>query len=212
MAAAQQPQQMYVRLKPYNPKRGYKVKRYSVFGIRFDHDRGWYKVDQNVATYLKTVHVDNNDPDSPLAFDVCTEHDAREIVEKERKAALKRGEVASPIDTASDSRLDARSEREERASIRSRAEQVGIIDPQGGGDMTTDDLPKPSDHLPEPASSESTQDLTVLEGVGSSTEAKLIEAGLSTYASIAKADADLLKSILGSKAKSVQKQAKKLAG
>jgi len=231
---------MFARLKPFNPKRGYKVRRYSVFGIRFDHDKGWYKVDPNVAEYLKTVHCDNNDPDSPLAFDVCTEVEARDLVEAERKAALKRGEIQSPIDTASDMRIDSRSEREEAATRRSKAEQVGAIDPnepaptpEPTGDLTTADLPQPPpvEPTPEPTTEPTTDglppppedttipnvevtpdNLTEIDGIGEATEQKFYEAGMKTYASIAESDTDKLAEIVGGKAKAIKKQAKKLAG
>jgi len=214
-------QAMFARLKPFNPKRGYKVRRYSVFGIRFDHDKGWYKVDPNVAEYLKTVHCDNNDPDSPMAFDVCTEGEARELVEAERKAALKRGEIQSPIDTAADMRLDSRSDREAAATRRAKAEQVGAIDPQGG-DLTTADLPKPpgedtTQPSLEPAvlaaeERKRADDLTQLDGVGDATAAKLKDAGFASFAAVAEADRDALSEIVGGKAKAIQKQARKLAG
>ncbi len=151
---------MLTRLKPFNPKRGYTLRRFSVFGIRFDHDRGWYRVDQNVATYLKTVHCDNNNPDSPLAFDVYAEEEARGVVERERLAKLKRGEVKSPIDTASETRLDSRRQREIDSSHRASADHVGALDLDGpGGDVTTGDLPGSTDSQPETNSADVSHEL-----------------------------------------------------
>ena len=88
---------LWVRLKPRNEKKGQLLRRYSAFGMRFDEKLGWYvvagvielsdgrKVD--VAEYLRSVRNDNDDPDSPLAFDVMSETEARALDEKERKAA-----------------------------------------------------------------------------------------------------------------------------
>jgi predicted flap endonuclease-1-like 5' DNA nuclease len=56
-------------------------------------------------------------------------------------------------------------------------------------------------------------DLTTMDGVGEATAQKLTEAGLSSFASIAEASLESLEEVLGNakSAKSVQKQAKKLA-
>ncbi len=88
---------LWVRIKPRNEKKGLKIRRYLAFGMRFDEPLGWYKVPReielsdgrkvNVAEYLSNVRNDNEDPDSPLAFDVMTEKEARSLDAKERKAA-----------------------------------------------------------------------------------------------------------------------------
>ena len=74
---------VYVRLKPYDPQRGHVLQRYSFKGICFHASRGWYTPPKEVADYLKTIHQIYDDPHSPLAFDVCTEAEAREIDTKE---------------------------------------------------------------------------------------------------------------------------------
>lgn len=88
---------LWVRLKPRNEKKGIKLRRYMAFGMRFDEENGWYivparielsdgrKVD--VARYLRSIRNDNEDADSPLAFDVMTEQEARDLDARERKAA-----------------------------------------------------------------------------------------------------------------------------
>lgn len=91
---------LWVRLKPYNEKKGYKLKRYLAFGLRFDEPEGWYKVRKTITltaaegsrivdlgAYLRSVRNDNDDPDSPLAFDVMTEAEAKQLDADERKAA-----------------------------------------------------------------------------------------------------------------------------
>jgi hypothetical protein len=89
--------QLWVRLKPRNEKKGIKLRRYLAFGMRFDEASGWYIVDStlvlqdgrqvNVGEYLRNVRNDNEDEDSPLAFDVMTEQEARALDARERKAA-----------------------------------------------------------------------------------------------------------------------------
>jgi len=231
-------QQTYLaRIKPFNPKRGYKVKRYTVFGIKFQVQNGWYRVDAAAAAYLKTVHQNNNDPDSPMVFDVCSEAEARRVVEAEKRAKLKRGIPADPLDAAADMTEDARARAAEAASMRSPAEQVGVLDPSDPGALTTNELPQggqgdppppedpgasddlppappgaPTDDLPPPPGDSPTpEDLQKIDGVGQATEQKLYEAGFTSYQAVAEADSAALQELVGSKVKDIQKHAKKLA-
>ena len=85
-----------VRLKPHDPKKGHVIRRYTAFSIRFEEKRGWYKVSDEVATYLATVHQAPGDDDSPLAFDVCTEEEAQRVETAEKKKAEERARAAEP--------------------------------------------------------------------------------------------------------------------
>lgn len=76
-----------VRIKPYNKKRRHLTRRYTVFGVKFEVERGWYRVKGPVADYLENVTSDG-DPDSPLIFDVCSEEEALAIETKERRRAM----------------------------------------------------------------------------------------------------------------------------
>jgi len=84
---------MLVRLKPYDPRRGHVLRRYTYSGVKIHEERGWHRVSKSVADYLKTVRQVAGDDYSPLAFDVCTDDeakalDAREEVEtKVRRSA-----------------------------------------------------------------------------------------------------------------------------
>jgi hypothetical protein len=78
---------MLVRLKPHDPKKRLLLKQYTYQGIRFQAGCGWYKVNGQVAAYLKGVHSIPGDEDTPLAFDVCTPDKARAMDENDRKAA-----------------------------------------------------------------------------------------------------------------------------
>lgn len=81
---------LLVRLKPYDPRRGHVLRRYTYAGIRFAVERGWYRVEKPVADYLRDVHQVPSDDHSPLAFDVMTEADAKATEAREVDAAKQR--------------------------------------------------------------------------------------------------------------------------
>jgi len=100
---------VWVRLKPYNERKGFRVRRYHVFGIRFEEARGWYKVpvtmiydgqERDVAEYLRQVRNDHQDPDSPAAFDVCSPAEAAAInaAEERVKASREKAGIRNPVD------------------------------------------------------------------------------------------------------------------
>ena len=70
---------LLVRLKPYDPRRGHVLRRYTYAGIKFQEERGWYRVEKAVAEYLRGVRETPTDRYSPLAFDVCTEDEAQRV-------------------------------------------------------------------------------------------------------------------------------------
>jgi len=73
---------LLVRLKPYDPHRGHVLRRFTYRGIKFADERGWYRVDKGIAEYLRGVRQVPGDKHSPLAFDVCTEAEARALDER----------------------------------------------------------------------------------------------------------------------------------
>jgi hypothetical protein len=95
-----EPDMLWVRIKPRNEKRGLKLRRYMAYGMRFLESEGWYKVGRwvemadgtkkDVGAYLRQVRNDNDDPDSPFAFDVMSEAEARSLDAEERKRAEER--------------------------------------------------------------------------------------------------------------------------
>ena len=92
-----------VRLKPYDPKRGHVLRRYTAFGIRFDESRGWYRVSDEVAKYLAGVHEQPGLDYTPLAFDVCTEEEALAVEAREKKEQEERAVASAPnVATAHD--------------------------------------------------------------------------------------------------------------
>jgi hypothetical protein len=85
-----------VRLKPLDLKRGHLIRRYTAFSTVFEERRGWYRVTDEVAAYLGTVHQVPNDEDTPLAFDVYTEAEAKQVEIAEKKKAEERARAATP--------------------------------------------------------------------------------------------------------------------
>ena len=91
---------MLVRLKEHNPRRGNVLRRYVYDGIKFQVECGWYRVSKTMAEHLKGVRQEHEDPNSPLAFDVCTEAEAKTLDAKiEQEAKVKR-EAGEAIDVS----------------------------------------------------------------------------------------------------------------
>jgi hypothetical protein len=63
------------------------LRRYTYAGIKFHEERGWYRVEKPVAEYLRAVREVPSDRYAPLAFDVCTEAEAKALDAGEQEAA-----------------------------------------------------------------------------------------------------------------------------
>ncbi|MBU8900796.1 hypothetical protein KRR26_34850 [Corallococcus sp. M34] len=113
---------LLVRLKAYDARRGHVLRRYTYAGIKFQEERGWYRVVKPVADYLRTVHQLPSDTYSPLAFDVCTEAEAKA--------------------------LDA-TEADEAKTKRSASDELKLSPARPAGTLTTEDIPKQAVHTPE---------------------------------------------------------------
>ena len=85
-----------VRLKRLIVKKGHIIRRYTAFSTTFEETKGWYRVSDDVAAYLATVHQVPNDEDTPLAFEVCTEKEARRIDAVEKKQSEQRAHARTP--------------------------------------------------------------------------------------------------------------------
>ena len=105
---------MLCRLKKFDPRRGHVLRRYTYRGIKFQEERGWYRVEKAVADYLATVHQVASDEHSPLAFDVCSEKEATTIDAKEK---------------------------EDGAVRKLATDDIKLSVPRTAGAMTTSDLP-----------------------------------------------------------------------
>jgi hypothetical protein len=83
-----------VRLKPYNPLAGnVRIDYVAPWGTKYRegewHDMPLDTDEQRQAVeYLRAVRQHVTDPHSPPAFDVCTEVQARDIIEAEKRAKL----------------------------------------------------------------------------------------------------------------------------
>lgn len=85
MTDTEQTEVRYVRIKPYDARKGYLRRRTMIEGVRFDVDRGWYKIaDLDFAERLADELQDPNDPESKYVFDVCTKEEAQKIDARER--------------------------------------------------------------------------------------------------------------------------------
>lgn len=84
----------YVRLKPYNPRRGCYLRNYvdSRTGAKFSVEKGWYQVPRSLADRLGKVTQRSHDPDSPLAFEIMSE-DEKLRKEQQARAAEERERI-----------------------------------------------------------------------------------------------------------------------
>jgi hypothetical protein len=133
-------QTMLVRLKPYNPKRGYLLRRFTYRGIRFQEERGWYRVDEEIAKYLSDVRQVDSDLDSSPAFDVCTEEEARALEEKERREKRQRARVGEAINV-NETAAEPRSPRSSPAGDDEDLDEEDASE-KPSPDLTTADLPQ----------------------------------------------------------------------
>lgn len=88
---------LLVRLKPHDPRRGHLLRRYTYRGIKFHEERGWYRVEKAVGDYLRTIRQVASNEHAPLAFDVCTDDEARSLDTKEKEATVTRKAAADEI-------------------------------------------------------------------------------------------------------------------
>lgn len=88
---------LLVRLRRFDPRRGNVLRRYTYAGIKFHADRGWYRVEPQVAAYLREVHQRPGDPHTPLAFDVCTDEEAKALDARDKAAATPRKTATDEI-------------------------------------------------------------------------------------------------------------------
>ncbi|HJK90608.1 MAG TPA: hypothetical protein RMH85_18860 [Polyangiaceae bacterium LLY-WYZ-15_(1-7)] len=120
-------QTLLVRLKPYDPRRGFVLRRYTYRGIKFHEERGWYRVDKEVGEYLRSVRQVPGDEHAPLAFDVHTEAEAKALEADEAKATTRKKatdpvEASTAVTTADLEESEAKSDSSgsKRRSTRSK--------------------------------------------------------------------------------------------
>jgi len=127
------------RLRPLNVRKGLVLRTYTVFGITFKVEAGWYEVSDEVAKVLKTIHQSAENDESPLAFEVYDKAEdalAADAAEKRRQR-----EHAEATDPHRVHRVTA------RGDVRPPREPIS---PAERSTLTTRDLPRAdtTDNLP----------------------------------------------------------------
>lgn len=88
-------EELMVRLKPYKPEKGFKVRRYHIAGMLFREDRGWYKTsDLAVLKLLAQQKQDAYEEEAKPIFDIVDQAEAAKIDARERKPG--RAEAGEP--------------------------------------------------------------------------------------------------------------------
>ena len=146
---------LFIRIHPLLPQRGYRSQRFSIYGYLFEEKRGWY-----VATfsdeqwrYLRNVHNDENNPDSPRVFQIVDEAGKKEIDEADRQVKIQAlaQPQASVVDlTSGELRGDAPTVRAERT----RSMRAASFDEQQEAARGEQSEPTWSDDLTTPEKKE----------------------------------------------------------
>ncbi|MEO1335611.1 MAG: hypothetical protein AAFV29_08195, partial [Myxococcota bacterium] len=110
-----------MRLKPYDPRRGHLLRRFTYRGIKFQGARGWFRVPKDVADYLSRVHQVAGNPDTPLAFDVYTDEEARAVEAKEEATAHPKASDDIQVSLPMDGTPQAAATRETKTAAAPRA-------------------------------------------------------------------------------------------
>lgn len=122
---ASKPGFVLARIKPYNPRAGAKIRSYTYKGNRFREEAGWYRISTDLADELRNVYVDENDPYSPLVFDVLSEEEALAVEEREQKRRERASAVApnqAPNLRNADARRAVRAAQNAQAALTSGRE------------------------------------------------------------------------------------------
>lgn len=134
-----------VRIKPYNPKKGYKLRTYVFRGLALRETAGWYELPDDDAAYLATVRNDDTDSNSPLAFDVCTKEEAEAVEDAEKRQAEK-ATAAAPLRVHQPSVSDSRGAAKRAASaenVLTTADLPGNAEDLESEDLAADATPAP---------------------------------------------------------------------
>lgn len=145
----------FVRLRPFDRRRGYLLRRYIHRSQKFVESK-WYEVPDGLAEELSVVTSRADDEDSPLAFDVFDSKDeALDLVRRERaakaKATADNPEVVGVLTSADldeDAAMKAarakraeenlerakakRANEKEKADRRSKKDKAKKVKPEGG--------------------------------------------------------------------------------
>ncbi len=124
----------YVRIKPFNPQKGFKSKTYTFQSQIFREEKGWYEVSDKLAAKLVDITNEPYNPESKPVFDVCTPEEAQALEDFEARKAVERAAAKNPHRVHNVKRM--------ASDVGTR--NVGRLAPRGYEDTTlrTHDLPK----------------------------------------------------------------------
>lgn len=145
----------FVRLKPYNPRKGFVTQRHArgndlffIGGVR----PNWYEVDDAVAEELKGDRQFHNDPDSKPLFDIMTKEEKEQVAAEEQHQVLAQlgavGQTVLMPDSMKDPKtVDLTSKEEKTEEKPAGGRSSAIPEPRKtrksktrGGAVTTGDL------------------------------------------------------------------------
>lgn len=136
-----------VRLKPYDEKKGFVRRRFNIGGALFEGG-AWKQVTHDQAEALAGIHQIDEDPSSPLAFDIVSYEEMRrfDMLEKKVKLGVATGAEVSEL-TGEPILADATGEEKTPVDF-SNVKNVdpSLLEPKGkavrqnGGDLTSEEV------------------------------------------------------------------------
>jgi len=135
---------MFIRIHPFNPQRGFKVRRFVYRGQRFEEERGWYRVTDEFAEEVRDLRQDAYNPDSKPVFQVADADEAKKLSVKDYEEANPTVKIQQAIEGSQEveeTKLDpeppaAKEKKAKRGRGRKKADKK-----EKKGTTTTDDLP-----------------------------------------------------------------------
>lgn len=77
----------YVRLQPYDKRRGFECMRHTIGGRTFEAPN-WYVMDPGPAALLGEQHQGNGTEDAPLLFEVCTRGEYDRAIRRDMRRSM----------------------------------------------------------------------------------------------------------------------------
>jgi hypothetical protein len=140
-------EKMLVRIKPYNPKIGNKVRIFMYKSHKYVGERGWYEVSAELAEELAKLPQNPRLPFGNKVFDVCTREQAVELEEYEEAERLRVTSGQGTV-TSSDGSV-RRISRANKTEARPMVQGVGTSKPEAPSEEPTPVELKDGDFVPE---------------------------------------------------------------
>ena len=128
----------FVRVHPYDPARGFKVKQFVFGGQRFLAERGWYEVSDALAAKLALEKQNRYNEDSKPVFQIATEQEAKTLSVKDLEEENPEISIQRALDgaqTVNEEKLDETAGVDEEKS-----EEEGEASSEDG-EKTSDEIP-----------------------------------------------------------------------